>query len=216
VADLFNSLTGSARAPDGLAHGALVAPNQLLPGVLELIERETRHARAGRPARIAIKVNGLSDAEVVRSLYRASEAGVTIDLVVRGICTLRPGVPGRSSRVRVVSVVGRFLEHSRIYRFENGGQPEFFIGSSDLRPRNLRRRVELLMPVRGEAHQAQLDAVLELYLGDRSAWVLGADGRYERSSSDGPAAQASLATSTAPGAIGSMAAESSRSAAQPT
>ena len=198
VADLFNALTGSSRAPEGLTHGALVAPNQLLPGVLELIERETRHARAGRPARIAIKVNGMSDAEIVRSLYRASESGVTIDLVVRGICTLRPGVPGRSSRVRVVSVVGRFLEHSRIYRFENGGQPEHFIGSSDLRPRNLRRRVELLVPVRGAAHQAQLDEILELYLADRSAWMLQPDGRYEPSSKVGPPAQIALATGVQP------------------
>jgi polyphosphate kinase len=192
VADLFNALTGSSTPPTGLAHGALVAPVQLLPAVLELIERETRHARAGRPARIAIKVNGLSDAEVVRALYRASEAGVTVDLVVRGICTLRPGVAGRSSRVRVVSVVGRFLEHSRIYRFENDGRPEHFIGSSDLRPRNLRRRVELLVPVRGSAHQSQLDEILQLYLADRTAWTLRSDGRYERSASAGPPAQSSL------------------------
>jgi polyphosphate kinase len=122
---------------------------------------------------------------------------VTVDLVVRGICTLRPGVPGRSSRVRVVSVVGRFLEHSRIYRFENGGQPEHFIGSSDLRPRNLRRRVELLVPVRGAAHQSQLDEILQLYLADRTAWMLRSDGRYERSPSEGAPAQASLATAPA-------------------
>ena len=139
-------------------------------------------------------MNGLSDAEVVRALYRASEAGVTVDLVVRGICTLRPGVAGRSSRVRVVSVVGRFLEHSRIYRFENGGQPEHFIGSSDLRPRNLRRRVELLVPVHGEAHHSQLDEILQLYLADRTAWTLCPDGGYERSSEVGPSAQATLAS----------------------
>jgi len=194
VSDLFNALMGSSSAPDGLAHGALVAPNQLLPAVLELIDRETRHARAGRPARIAIKVNGLSDAEVVRALYRASEAGVTIDLVVRGICTLRPGVAGRSSRVRVVSVVGRFLEHSRIYRFENGGHPQYFIGSSDLRPRNLRRRVELLVPVHDAAHRAQLDEILTLYLEDCSAWTLRSDGTYVRSDVDGPSAQSALAS----------------------
>jgi polyphosphate kinase len=162
--------------------------------VLELIERETRHALAGRPARIAIKVNGLSDAEVVRALYRASDAGVEIDLVVRGICTLRPGVEGRSSRIRVVSVVGRFLEHSRIYRFENDGQPEHYIGSSDLRPRNLRRRVELLVPVHGAAHRAQLDEILRLYLHDRSAWTLRSDGRYDPSAGDGPPAQTALAS----------------------
>jgi polyphosphate kinase len=212
VADLFNALTGSSTPPVGLANGALVAPVQLLPAVLELIERETRHARAGRTARIAIKVNGLSDAEVVRALYRASEAGVMVDLVVRGICTLRPGVADRSSRVRVVSVVGRFLEHSRIYRFENGGQPEHFIGSSDLRPRNLRRRVELLVPVRGSAHQSQLDEILGLYLEDHTAWSLRPDGRYERSSRGGPSAQGSLA-SPRPGAIAPVGVEEPSSSA---
>jgi polyphosphate kinase len=193
VADLFNALTGSSRPPEGLARGALVAPVQLLPAVLELIERETRHARAGQPSGIRIKVNGMSDAEVVRALYRASEAGVRVELVVRGICTLRPDVAGRSDTIRVVSVVGRFLEHSRIYRFENGGSPEYFIGSSDLRPRNLRRRVELLVPILGAAHREQLDHVLELYLQDRTAWALRADGHYVRSAGGGPSAQATLA-----------------------
>jgi polyphosphate kinase len=193
VADLFNALTGSSRPPERLQHGALVAPVQLLPAVLELIERETRHARAGRVAEIRIKVNGLSDAEVVRALYRASEAGVRVELVVRGICTLRPDVAGRSDTIRVVSVVGRFLEHSRIYRFENGGEPEYFIGSSDLRPRNLRRRVELLVPVTGVAHRDQLDRLMELYLRDDTAWALRADGRYVRSAGGGPPAQATLA-----------------------
>jgi polyphosphate kinase len=193
VADLFNALTGSSRAPEGLAHGALVAPVQLLPAMLELIEREARHARAGRVAGIRMKVNGLSDAEVVRALYRASEAGVRIELVVRGICTLRPDVAGRSDTIRVVSVVGRFLEHSRIYRFENAGEPEYFIGSSDLRPRNLRRRVELLVPVPGAAHREELDRILELYLRDDTGWALRADGRYVQSAGGGPSAQATLA-----------------------
>jgi polyphosphate kinase len=180
VADLFNELTGSARAPRGLNHGALVAPHQLLPALLALIERETSHARAGRPASMRVKVNGLSDTEIVRALYRASAAGVRIELVVRGICTLRPGVAGRSDNIRVVSVVGRFLEHSRLYRFENGGSPESFIGSSDLRPRNLRRRVELLVPVVDPEHHARLDRILELYLDDAGAWELRADGSYTR------------------------------------
>jgi polyphosphate kinase len=196
VADLFNTLTGSSRPPEGLAHGALVAPVQLLPSVLDLIERETRNARAGRPAGIAIKVNGLSDAEVVRALCRASQAGVRVELVVRGICTLRPGVPGLSDDIRIVSVVGRFLEHSRIYRFENAGSPELFIGSSDLRPRNLRRRVELLVPVRAPTHRTQLEGILRLYLNDGTGWVLGPDGGYERSSTQGPSAQATLAART--------------------
>ena len=193
VADLFKALTGSSHPPEGLAHGALVAPVQLLPAVLGLIERETRHAREGRPAGIAIKVNGISDAEVVRALYRASQAGVRVDLAVRGICTLRPEVPERSENVRVVSVVGRFLEHSRIYRFENGGAPELFIGSSDLRPRNLRRRVELLVPIRAPAHRRELEEILGLYFEDHTGWVLRSDGRYERSTSGGPAAQEWLA-----------------------
>jgi len=162
VSDLFNELTGSSHPPRGLSRGGLVAPYQLLPAIVSRIEREAEHARAGRPASIRAKLNGISDPEVVRALYSASAAGVEIDLIVRGICTLRPGVRGLSERVRVVSVVGRFLEHSRIYRFENGGTPEFYIGSSDLRPRNLRRRVELLVPVPDPANRATLDGVLEL------------------------------------------------------
>ena len=139
-------------------------------------------------------MNGLSDAEVVRALCRASQAGVRVELVVRGICTLRPGVSGLSEDVRVVSVVGRFLEHSRIYRFENAGAPELYIGSSDLRPRNLRRRVELLVPVRTPTHRAQLEGILRLYLNDGTGWVLGADGQYARTSGSGPSAQETLAS----------------------
>ena len=180
VADLFNSLTGSSRPPEKLSHGALVAPHQLLSAVLDRIRRETAHARAGRPARIAIKVNGLSDPEVVRALYDAAAAGVVVDLVVRGICTLRPLATGEPGHLRVISVVGRFLEHSRVYRFENGGTPEFLIGSSDLRPRNLRRRVELLVPVLDDVHTRRLDRILEMYLGDAGGWLLLPDGRYER------------------------------------
>jgi polyphosphate kinase len=192
IADLFNALTGSSRPPQGLSHGALVAPNQLLPEILARIERETVHARAGRKASIAIKVNGLSDSEVVRALYEASEAGVEIDLVVRGICTLVPGLPGHSSRIRVVSVVGRFLEHSRIYRFANDGAPEYYLGSSDLRPRNLRRRVELLVPVHDEEHRKRLDHILDLYQHDATGWDLRTDGSYQRRSGIGVSAQSEL------------------------
>lgn len=195
AADLFNALTGSSRPPQGLTHGALVAPHQLLPAVLGLIEREIGHARAGRAAHITIKVNGLSDPEVVRALYRASREGVQVDLLVRGICTLRPGVPGQSERIRVVSVVGRFLEHSRIYRFANGGDAAHLIGSSDLRPRNLRRRVELLVPVRDPGHQARLDRILALYLEDATGWTLGVDGRYEQRPDGAPGAQEILIAS---------------------
>jgi polyphosphate kinase len=179
VADLFNDLTGMAEAPRRVSRALLVAPHHLLPAVLDLIEREAAHARAGRPARITAKFNGLSDPDVVRALYRASRDGVEIDLIVRGICTLVPGVAERSERIRVVSAVGRFLEHSRIYRFENGGDPLHFIGSADLRPRNLRRRVELLAPIRDPAHRAKLDELLARYLADPAVWRLGPDG-YSR------------------------------------
>ncbi len=177
---LFNYLTGSSHPPRELKSGALVAPRQLLPAMLDLIEREAAHARAGRPAGMTCKLNGLSDPEVVRALYAASGAGVPIDLVVRGLCTLRPGVKKQSEHIRVISVVGRFLEHSRIYRFHNGGSPEYFIGSADLRSRNLRRRVELLVPVRDADNRARLDEILAGYLEDETAWDLGPDGTYTR------------------------------------
>ena len=193
IADLFNELTSSSRPPQGLSHGALVAPHQLLPGIIALIDRETAHARAGRDAAIAIKVNGLSDPDVVHALYRASQAGVRIDLVVRGICTLRPGVAGLSAGIRVVSVVGQFLEHSRVYRFSNNGDPAYFIGSSDLRPRNLRRRVELLVPIVDEGQRTALDRVLALYLDDATLWELGPTGDYLHRTGEGPAAQVTLA-----------------------
>jgi polyphosphate kinase len=189
VSDLFNELTGSSQPPQGLRHGSLAAPHQLLPALLALIEREAAHARAGRASGIAIKVNGLSDPEIVRALHRASSAGVRIDLVVRGICTLRPAVPGQSDRIRIVSVVGRFLEHSRIYRFTNGGDAEYFIGSSDLRPRNLRRRVELLVPVTDAGQRSRLDRLLTLYVEDATAWELARNGAYTQRGHGRPGAQ---------------------------
>jgi len=179
---LFEALASRSSLPDGLPSGGLVAPHQLLPALLLRIEREIHHAQAGRSASITIKVNGLADTEVVRALSRASQAGVRVDLAVRGICTLRPGVPDRTTGIRVVSIVGRFLEHSRIYRFENGGVPEYLIGSADLRPRNLRRRVELLVPVIESSQQAQLDEILARYLHDETAWELSSDGRYTQRS----------------------------------
>jgi polyphosphate kinase len=197
VADLFNQLTGSSIPPRGLTRGALVAPHQLLPAILSHIEREASHARAGRPAHIRAKFNGLSDPEVVRALYDASAAGVEIELVVRGICTLRPGMIGLSERIRVVSVVGRFLEHSRIYRFHNDGSPSYFIGSSDLRPRNLRRRIELLVPVLDATNRALLDEALDLYLGDSRGWDLAATGEYTNRESGSSSTQDALAQRTA-------------------
>ncbi len=205
ITDLFASLSGNtdgplagvSRPPQGLTRGALAAPFQLLPALLERIEREATNALAGKPASIAIKVNGLADTEVVRALYHAEQAGVQIDLIVRGICTLRPRVTGQSERIRVLSVVGRFLEHSRIYRFGNGGAPEYYIGSSDIRPRNLRRRVELLIPVVDAAQQAQLSHILDCYLNDPSAWELRADGTYEARQQNGPSAQQQFAREAA-------------------
>ncbi|WP_411280819.1 polyphosphate kinase 1 [Gemmatimonas sp.] len=191
---LFAGLTERHAPPTALPHGALVAPQQLLTGLLERIEREIQHAKAGAPARITIKINGLGDREMVHAFERASQAGVEVDLIVRGICILRPGVPGVSDRIRVISVVGRLLEHSRIYRFENGGEPEYLLGSSDLRSRNLRRRVEVLVPVPGASCHARLDAILEAYLRDGTAWELQADGEYRQTRDRGtPPAQVALA-----------------------
>jgi polyphosphate kinase len=197
AADLFNALTGGSLPPTGLSRGALVAPHQMRDALLTMIEREAAHARAGRPARITAKFNGLSDAEVVRALIYASSDGVTVDLIVRGICTLRPGIPGRSERIRVVSVIGRLLEHSRIYRFENDGVPEVFIGSADLRPRNLRRRVELLVPVVERDHQRQLDRILDLYMNDPTGWELTSTGEYIPRPGKAPGAQETLITNIA-------------------
>ncbi|MGH7700504.1 MAG: polyphosphate kinase 1, partial [Gemmatimonadales bacterium] len=177
---LFNELTGSSQAPEGRFGRLLVAPNYLLRAFLDMVEREAEHARAGRPARIRAKLNGIADAAVIGALYRASQAGVDVDLVVRGICMLRPGVPGLSDRIRVVSVLGRFLEHARVYYFANGGAPEYYIGSADWRPRNLRRRVEVVVPVADPRARRRLDGILETELADPTAWELGADGTYAR------------------------------------
>jgi len=180
---------GTPRAPAALPHDALVAPVQLRAALLDRIARETAHARAGRASGITAKVNALADREMVRALYTASQAGVPVQLVVRGICTLRPQVAGLSENIRVVSVVGRFLEHSRVYRFQNDDAPEYLIGSSDLRPRNLRRRVELLVPIVAPAHRQQLDELLARYLNDPTGWHLRPDGHYTPANGDGPSAQ---------------------------
>ncbi len=177
---LFNEMTGSARAPRGDFRRLLVAPTNMLTRFLALIEREAAHARAGRGGRIRAKLNGLGDAQVISGLYRAAQAGVDIDLVVRGICMLRPGVPGLSERIRVTSILGRFLEHARIYHFANAGDPDYYIGSADWRPRNLRRRVEVAVPVRDPAARARLDTILDTELNDPSGWYLNADGSYSR------------------------------------
>lgn len=188
LVDLFNQLTGSTQAPSGQTRRLLVSPQGTLPGLIGRIDREIDHAKAGRPARIRIQVNGLEDPEVIGALYRASAAGVSVELVVRGLCALRPGVPGLSDRIRVRSVLGRFLEHQRIFHFGNGGVDEYLIGSADLRPRNLRRRVEVLTPVTRRDLKARLGGILDRLLTEEAAWDLDGDGRYrrERSAGSGP------------------------------
>jgi len=177
---LFNELTGSSRPPQAAFRRLLVAPTNMLDRFLALIARETEHARAGRGGRIRAKLNGLADCTVIGALYRASQAGVDVALVVRGICMLRPGIRGLSERIRVVSVLGRFLEHGRIYHFANAGAPEYYVGSADWRPRNLRRRVEVIAPVGDAAARARLDRILDLELADPDAWTLASDGSYTR------------------------------------
>ncbi len=176
--DMFNELMGSSGAPRKDYRRLLVAPVGMLRRFLDLIAREAEHARNGRKAGIKVKVNGLEDPEVINALYRASQAGVPIDLVVRSLCSLRPGVPGVSDTVRVVSILGRFLEHARIFYFENDGEPEYYIGSADWRPRNLRRRVEVATPVTNGTARERLDRILSEQIDDPTAWILMADGSY--------------------------------------
>jgi polyphosphate kinase len=179
VADMFNQLTGFARP--GAFRRVLVAPAHMRDGILEEIDRTIAARQEGRPARIAMKMNSLVDKRCIRALYRASQAGVDVELNIRGICCLRPGVEGVSERIRVHSVVGRFLEHSRIYAFERGGEETIYIGSADLMPRNLDTRVELLAPVRDEALRAELLDTLERCMADdTNAWTLAADGAWGR------------------------------------
>jgi len=180
ASEVFNYLTGYSNQTS--FRQLLVAPLQLRQRLVELIMREADHAREGRPAQIIIKVNSVTDDQMIRVLYRASQAGVQIDLIVRGICSLRPGVPGVSDNIRVRSIVGRFLEHSRIYWFHNGGHDEVYIGSADLMERNLDRRVEALVPVHDDEINAHIrDIVLNTYLRDSErATVLDASGVYQR------------------------------------
>ena len=196
--DLFSALTGGSLPPRGLSRGSLVAPHQMADSLIALIDREAANARSGRASGIRIKVNGLSDGKVARALLRAASDGVSVDIICRGVCTLRPGVPGVSERVKVISCVGRFLEHSRAYRFENAGEPVHFIGSADLRQRNLRRRVELLVPVREPSHKEDLDRILDLYLNDPTAWDLDSSGKYSQGESGPSEAQKALIGSAGP------------------
>ena len=177
ASDLFNSLTGYSR--QRIYRKLLVAPMILRARFLELIEREAMHAQAGRPARIVGKMNALVDADVIDALYRASQAGVDIDLIVRGICCLRPGISQVSDRIRVISIIGRFLEHSRMWQFANGGHEEFYIGSADWMPRNFDRRVEAVAPVETAVLHDRLRMLLDTYLADnRQSWELQPDGEW--------------------------------------
>jgi polyphosphate kinase len=184
VADMFNFLTGFARP--GAYRRVLVAPAHMRAGILEEIERTVAAHKEGRSARIRMKMNSLVDRACIQALYRAAQAGVPIDINTRGICCLRPGVPGVSENIRVVSIVGRFLEHSRIYAFERDGECTLYIGSADLMPRNLDTRVELLAPVLDEALRADLVDTLDRCFADNTnAWDLQEDGTWVRRQVDG-------------------------------
>ena len=150
--------------------------------LLQMIAREAEWARRGKPARLILKTNTLSDIPIIRALYAAAQAGVRIDLIVRGVCCLRPGVPGVSENIRVISVIGRFLEHSRIYYFHNAGRSQIYCGSADLMRRNLDRRVEVLFPVEDLTLKKQIrEEMLEIYLKDnQNAHALQSDGSYRR------------------------------------
>lgn len=180
ASELFNRLTGYA--PAAAYRKLMVAPEYLRDEFDSLIRREIAHARAGRPAKVIFKMNALVDAKIIRRLYEASMAGVKVELLVRGICCLRPGLEGISENIRVTSVVGRFLEHPRIYYFANGGQPEVYMGSADLMPRNLDRRVETIFPVEDETIKPRIvDEILAIHMMDNvKARELQPDGTYKR------------------------------------
>jgi polyphosphate kinase len=179
VSSLFNLLTGYSAPPKW--NKLIVAPLGLHEAVMALIERESDHARAGRPARIVAKMNSLVDADVIEALYRASQAGVPITLLVRGICCLRPGVARVSETIEVRALIDRFLEHGRVFHFTNGGKDEVYIGSADWMPRNFHRRVEAMLAVDDPAIRARLIEISERQLSDNTKnWLLRADGKYER------------------------------------
>ncbi len=179
LTELFNLLTGYMRPRP--MHHLLMAPTQLREGLLERLNRETEHAKAGRRAQIILKMNSLVDPVLIEALYAASCSGVSISLIVRGICCLRPGVVGRSERIRVVSIIDRFLEHARVFYFANDGSPEYLLSSADWMPRNLDHRVEVVFPVLEPALQRQVHEILEVQLADTvKARELGPDGRSRR------------------------------------
>jgi polyphosphate kinase len=186
LTELFNLVTGYTRPQ--LFHHLLVAPAEMRDALVQRVRREADHARAGRRARLVLKMNSLVDRPLVEELYAASQAGVDIDLIVRGICCLRPGVPGLSDRIRAVSIIDRFLEHARIFYFENGGEAEYWLASADWMPRNLDHRVEVAFPILEPALQAELRDILEIQLADNvKARRILADGRSERIRPEGAA-----------------------------
>lgn len=179
LTELFNLLTGYGR-PEKFDH-LLLAPLDLREGLIACIRREAEHAQAGQPARLIVKVNSLVDELLIRELYAASQAGVQIDLIVRGICCLRPGVPGLSENIRAISIIDRYLEHARIFYFHNAGDPEYFLASADWMPRNLDRRVEIAFPVLDPKLQDQLRHILDIQLADTTkARILLPDGLSRR------------------------------------
>jgi len=188
VVNLFHYLTGHAHAPD--CSSLLVAPTTMRPRLLELIQREIENHHAGRPARIVAKMNQLEDPDMIEALCAASQAGVPIDLIIRGFCCLRPGVPGRTESIRIRSIIGRFLEHSRIFHFADGKEKpvdgKFFIGSADWMYRNLSKRIEVVTPVFAEDPRKKLWEILDICLRDgRQAWILQSDGTYSQLQPDG-------------------------------
>ena len=177
LVELFNYLTGFSKQQT--FSKLLVAPVSLRAGMEALIRREIDHAKAGRGGHIIAKMNSLVDPSIIALLYEASQAGVQIELIIRGICSLRPGIPGQSESVRVVSIIGRFLEHSRVFWFGNAGASEVFIGSADWMGRNLDRRVEAVTPVEDPVLRRQLEVLMQTYLNDnRGAWDMGSDGQF--------------------------------------
>jgi polyphosphate kinase len=183
VARLFNVLSGYSMETE--YQRLLVAPHSVRSGLIERIEREVENHRDGRTARIRIKCNSIVDEATIDALYRASQAGVPIDIWVRGICALRPGVPGLSETIRVRSVLGRFLEHSRVFEFDNGGDPEVWIGSADLMHRNLDRRIEVLVRLGSAKHVEELSALVDRAFDPANAsWHLDADGIWTRVHTD--------------------------------
>jgi len=183
IHEIFLQLTGLTQVPK--LRKLLHAPFSLHQALLAKIDREAEHARAGKPARIIAKLNALTEPTIIQALYRASRAGVAIDLIIRGVCCLKPGVRGVSDHIKVRSIVGRFLEHSRVYFFENAGTQEVYCGSADWMDRNLFRRIEIAFPIDDAELRARVAEELQLYLqDDMQAWTLDTDGHYSRASGE--------------------------------